>query len=419
MSGFIARFEIPEPVRFKEKGCDLEFQVSVKGAIYVDFYDEAAFGETRNEQIETMKSMAADKVVDCLAHWHEGDKLLYFDGRDEIGDRLTEFLREKGITGSARIDDLSFTDVFKALYQENIINPYNEKKSEEFNRKIEEAVQPHGTLISVSYNLSTHGMMAGTNSDSHMEIEWKEDGSVIYRYSSNGGGKSFEREYKVKPEIAQKVIDYVEERKLAALSKVDIEKPVMFDNFTSSTIVVTYDDRSVGGESHNMYCIQCGPARMAYKNIEEDLSALLKECEESGECIKNEMRENANPFLGIGMNQMMNMIDMQGQPGHERPLEVMGLVPCDPDAGKTEATGEKWTCKCGQENTGKFCCSCGERKPSGWICKCGHENTGKFCSNCGTPMSVANEDGTWECPGCKTAGNRGKFCASCGYPKPS
>ena len=70
MSGFIERFEIPEPVRFMEKGCNLPFQVSVKGAIYVDFYDEAAFGGTKEEQIEKMKAMAAPdaaaKVADEL-----------------------------------------------------------------------------------------------------------------------------------------------------------------------------------------------------------------------------------------------------------------------------------------------------------------------------------------------------------------
>ena len=123
-------------------------------------------------------------------------------------------------------------------------------------------------------------------------------------------------------------------------------------------------------------------------------------------------------IMHMGMKQMMGMIDMAGQPGHERPLEMMGLVAVDPDAGKAEATGEKWTCKCGQENTGKYCCGCGEPKPAGWICSCGHENTGKFCSNCGNPKSVASEDGTWECPACKTTGNRGKFCAGCGSLKP-
>lgn len=396
MPGFISQFEIPEPVSFKEKGCDLPFQVTVKGAIYVDFYDEAVFGETRNEQIENMKKLAADKVKEDLAHWHEGDKTLYFDGRDVLGDSLTAFLREKGITGSARIDELNFPETFKALYQEQIINPLNEKKSEEFRQKLEAAVEPHGPLTSVSYNMSSHGMMAGTSSSTHWEIEWKEDGSVIYKYNSSGSGKNFVREYKIQPEIANKMADFAEEHKIAALSKMDIEMPVVYDNFTSSMIVVTYDDRSVGGDHHNSYCLQCGPFGMTFKSIEDEIHALFDEIEKSGECIKNEMNESSFPGPGfMGMKQMMDMIDMNGQPGHERPLEMMGLVAVDPDAGKTEAAQEKWICKCGQENTGKFCCECGN------------------------PKTVASEDGTWECPACKTTGNRGKFCAGCGSPKPN
>ena len=396
MPGFIARFEVPGPLRFKEKDCNLVFQVSVNGAIYVDFYDEATFGETRNEQIENMKKLASDKVIEDMAHWHEGDKLMLFDGRDVLGDSLTVYLREKGITGSGRIDEIKFTPESEALYHENIIEPYNKKRSEEFNQRLDAAVEPHGPLRSVSYILNTHGMMAGTNSGSSYSLEWKKDNSIIYHTTSSSSSIYFERDYKIKPEIAQKMIDFVEKRKIAALTKLGIETPLVYDNFTSATIVVTYDDTSVGGESHNAYTLQCGASKMTFREIEEDIGALFKEIEESGECIKNESRENQNPFPGImGMN-MMNMIDMQGQPGHEqRPVEMMGLVQCDPDAGKVEPkTQEKWICKCGAENTGNFCCECGN------------------------PKSVASEDGTWACRFCNTAGNRGNFCACCGSPKP-
>ena len=342
MSGFITQFETQTPLKFKEKGCDLVFRVQIKGALYINELAEGAFGNTRNEQIETLRSMAVTKVEECLAHWHEGDKILYFDGRDALGDSLTAFLREDGISGSARIDDIGFTDAEKALYHERIITPLNEKKTEEFNQKLEAAAEPHGSLRSISYNLSSNGMMAGTSTSSHMEIDWKEDGSIIYRDTYSGGGRYVEREYRVKPEIAHRIIEFAEERKLAALSKLDIERPVMYDNFTSSTIVVTYDDRSVGGEYHNSYCINCGPARMAFKSLEDELSELLKNCEESGECIKNEMRENPNPFTAfMGMKEMMNMIDMGGQPGVPK---------------------QKWKCKCGNENEGKFCCECGSPK---------------------------------------------------------
>ena len=382
MSGFIERFEIPEPVRFKEKGCDLVFQISVEGAIYVDSYDEAAFGATKEEQIENIKKLAVDKVLEDLAHWHEGDKRLLIDGRDVLGDSLTVFLREKGISGSGKINDLIFSEASKVLYWEQVRKPDNEKKSEEFNQKLDAAVEPHGPLERVSYNSSTNGMMAGTSSSSHQEIEWKDDGSIIYTSSSSFSGKYFESAYKITPENAQKIKDFVEERKIAALTKIDMELPVMYDNFTSSTIVVTYDDRSVGGESHNMYTLQCGPYGMAFKNLESDIKNLFMEIQDSGECIKNDMRDNSSLLTGFAG---MGMIDMGGQPGHEQPLQMMGIVPVDTGADKeTPDIKKKWTCQCGADNSGKFCCECGQPKPT-WTCSCGAENKGKFCMECGQP----------------------------------
>ncbi len=90
----------------------------------------------------------------------------------------------------------------------------------------------------------------------------------------------------------------------------------------------------------------CGPARIAFKRIENDLSELLKSCEGSGECIKNEMHENPNPFPGfMGMKETMDMIDMYGQPGHkEGSIGMMGQIQTDPDAGRNEATKQKWKC---------------------------------------------------------------------------
>ena len=408
MPGFIARFETPTPVKFKENGCDTEFEVLVKGALYINDYDESAFGETKNDQIEAMKSMAVSKVEECLAHWHEGDKALYFDGRDEVELSLINMLKEKGIDGSARIDELKLSDEVDAVYQEQIVKPYFEFKQKKRQEEIEAAVEPHGPLIRFSYNLSSHGMMAGTSSGSGREIEWRDDGSIIYSYSSYGGGTNVSRQYKIEPEVAQKVIDFVADKKLAAISKLDIETPVMFDNFTSASIVMTFDDSSIGGESHNMCDIQCGPAGMTYRTIEDKISELFDEIEKSGECIKNEMHETKNGFMGMGMLGMMNTVPQEPK---EEPVHLMGLVAMDPEAGKREAALEKWTCKCGMENTGKFCCQCGEPKPLGWKCECGAENFGKFCANCGSPKPEG-----WLCE-CGNL-NKGKFCMNCGKAKP-
>ena len=80
----------------------------------------------------------------------------------------------------------------------------------------------------------------------------------------------------------------------------------------------------------------------------------------------------------------------------------------------TSSASNKWTCKCGQENSGKFCMNCGSPKPVSieWTCSCGAKNKGKFCSECGSPKPVSAE---WICDcGAK---NKGKFCSECGSPR--
>lgn len=50
-----------------------------------------------------------------------------------------------------------------------------------------------------------------------------------------------------------------------------------------------------------------------------------------------------------------------------------------------------WICKCGKENSSKFCENCGEKRPmqaNAWVCKCGMENSSKFCENCGSKRLI-------------------------------
>ena len=411
MPGFIAKFEITTPMKFRENGCDTEFEAVAHGAIYVNEYDESVYG-AQNEAIAKLKEMAAGKVRECLEHWHEGDKPLFYDGRDEVGRCLIVFLKENGVSGSARIDELKITDATNDAYQELIVKPYLEFKKEKRRREIEAANVPHGPLRSFSYSLSSHGMMAGTSSGSTRSVDWKDDGTIIYSYSSYGSGRNVNTEYKIAPGIASKVVDLVAEEKIAALANMEIELPAVFDNFTSSTISMVFDDSSLGGDSYNHCTLNCGASGMSFGTIEKKVSALLDEIEKSGECIKNEMTETPGMFGGmpgmIGMFGMMNNGGAKtgengpgvlGVPGagvpcgsdlpvpdlpYEQPVQLMGLVPMDPNAGRETAPVDGlWTCSCGHKNSGKFCADCGSPKPDGWVCKCGEVNTGKFCMNCG------------------------------------
>jgi len=51
--------------------------------------------------------------------------------------------------------------------------------------------------------------------------------------------------------------------------------------------------------------------------------------------------------------------------------------------GKPPQQQNRWQCKCGTVNKGKFCENCGAAKLQAWHCSCGKENQGKFCENCG------------------------------------
>lgn len=52
-----------------------------------------------------------------------------------------------------------------------------------------------------------------------------------------------------------------------------------------------------------------------------------------------------------------------------------------PNAAPPLPNERKWTCACGQVNTGNFCVECGAKRE--WTCACGQVNTGNFCVECG------------------------------------
>ena len=121
-----------------------------------------------------------------------------------------------------------------------------------------------------------------------------------------------------------------------------------------------------------------------------------------------------NGFVGMGMamnvggNNAQNLYTMAAQQQAQQQPQP------------APATISGWTCACGQTgNAGKFCVSCGAKKPEntdGWICACGQRNKGKFCSECGAkkPEGVP----AYRCDKCgwepADPKNPPKFCPECG-----
>ena len=128
-------------------------------------------------------------------------------------------------------------------------------------------------------------------------------------------------------------------------------------------------------------------------------------------------------FMGMGMAGGMGggfssaqQIAMLQQQQMQMQMQQQAAAPAAPAA----PAADSWTCSCGTTNTGKFCQSCGSKKPepqpaNGWKCACGATATGKFCPECGAPKPA--DDGGWTCS-CGTT-NTGKFCQNCGGKKPA
>ena len=122
----------------------------------------------------------------------------------------------------------------------------------------------------------------------------------------------------------------------------------------------------------------------------------------------------AMAFMGMNMAQNAGGFNAQN-------LYQMGAQQ-QQQAAAPAADG--WKCpQCGTVSTGKFCSSCGTKKPepaaaNTWTCSCGAVNKGKFCSECGAkkpagvPQYKCDKCG-WE-PADPT--HPPKFCPECGDP---
>ncbi|MCR5531617.1 MAG: hypothetical protein K6F26_07200 [Lachnospiraceae bacterium] len=227
-------------------------------------------------------------------------------------------------------------------------------------------IEIQGQLLSLRYSTSSHGMMAGSGFYGSETIEWNKDGSIILASSYTGGGRSARTEYRVNPELAERVREYVDRTGLAALSKKDIPLPLVYDCFTSVSIHMEYGDINGKPWERQRYNLECGAAGMTFGEIEHTLSDLIKECRENGECIVNETKEqpNGSPFGMMG--GPMTMGGMMGL----GPMTMGGTAAPTPAQTETEPKELPepepgcWTCKYCRfnKNSGRFCAECGAAK---------------------------------------------------------
>lgn len=125
-------------------------------------------------------------------------------------------------------------------------------------------------------------------------------------------------------------------------------------------------------------------------------------------------------FFGMNMAQQAGGINAGNLYGMAAQQQAQQAAQPQLQAAAQPAEGS-WTCSCGASNTGKFCSSCGAKKPEkggSWICSCGAENQGKFCTNCGKPKPAGVPQ--YKCDKCgwepEDPTKPPKFCPECGDP---
>ena len=158
--------------------------------------------------------------------------------------------------------------------------------------------------------------------------------------------------------------------------------------------------------------------KMQYYNNTANAAGVL--IESQAEAMKSAAKNEGGAMLGfMGLNMAQQSGGANAQNLFAMANQQQGMAQQNTgnrgNDAKTTSGTDGWICKCGANNTGKFCTECGAKRPEPvkslvWICKCGTENTGKFCTECG--MKKPAEEWTCSCG----AVNKGKFCSECGAP---
>ena len=389
MERIFVPFGTVEPIPFRERGCDGEYTARVRGRAEVSAYDAARFGEG-DAAVAALKKRIVELLPGCFARWPEGKLIMGSGNREILNGLLEAALSAEGVTAKLEALRVDLTEGQMDDYMKNCGEALHESLCPKVKTDGLED-EAHGPLIRFGFNSFSHGMAMGTSSSSGDELAWNRDGSIILTSSYSGGGKSTRFEYRVGQESAEKVRAYVAARHLAALAKQKIPTPMVYDNFTSTSIHMTFDDRELGGSPYEMLHIDCGPAGMTFRELEDEVWELLKECRETGECVLKEEKPAGGAFGG-----MMGVLGMMGGPG--------------------AMSAEFWSCpSCGKTgNTGAFCLACASPRPAP-----GMPVTQAAPAAPATPAAGQTEPqpGCWTCRKCGYAENQGKFCANCGEPR--
>ena len=372
MNSLSINFGNQNPAPFREQDCDIEFEAKVRGRAEIYDFDAARYGEGNAAQIALTKKIA-ELIPECIDRRSKEDLLLSVNAQNKLSDALKEALADAGVTAFVVVKDIKVVPEQK---NEEYMRLYREALTESLFPQVKTdglTDEPHGPLIGFSYNLSSHGMMMGSGSYSGDSLSWNRDGTVTLSVSSNGGGRQLRAEYLVDSETAEKMRAFVADKHLAALAKQEIRTPLVYDDFTSASFSMTFDDSSVGGSPYNHVSVNCGPAGMTFRSIEKKIREILEQCKEHGQLTFNEENATNNGAMGgFGFGDLSKMMMTHG--------------------GANGTNGTNGTAGSANGTNGA---------------------NGAAGSANGTATSSAAA-GCWVCSSCGFAGNKGKFCIECG-----
>jgi len=210
---------------------------------------------------------------------------------------------------------------------------------------MEDRKERHGSVKELSYSITHHSMMAGGGSHRSQVIRWDKDRRAVLTDTSSGGGKRSEAEYEIQQEAAEKAARFVFDRDLAGISKIEFPKEVIaFDDVTSSSISVVFDDTETGGLPFVVRRIHSPVAGTYFGELEEAVQNVIDECREAGKMIRFDVTEE--PRFG-GLWGGIRWPDDQTPEADEEPEPGTWICPACRQRG----------------NTGKFCPECGTPRP--------------------------------------------------------
>ncbi len=181
---------------------------------------------------------------------------------------------------------------------------------------------------------------------------------------------------------------------------------------TRGITIAQFGVNSVSASAEDEKLIKELQKKAVYRDVSMGAAAMV---DAQAEAMKAAASNSGGAMLGF-----MGMGVAQGAGGNT--AQNLYGVAAQQQAQNQQKAPEKsentWKCpKCGNENSGKFCSSCGEKKPANdgtWKCSCGNVNSGKFCSECG----AKRPSGQFRCNKCgwipDDPQNPPKFCPECG-----